>query len=338
MAHPPDTTAPPTGVPLPLGLMLLGSLGLLAFCTLAYALRPDSLAAFTVVPVWAWALVGLLPLASTLWSLPRRTLLVALAWLVYLFALADEPRSLIRGLVPAKAAVRQARREGQALRVISFNAKGERQALWELARFTPDIVLLQEAPHDTDQMITTVCGPQAQIVQVGEVAVIAPGEVTYVTGGHPEFAMMHAKVVLPSGREVRALSVHLPRAIKKVDLWNPDTWDKQAYDRWRRRGFTADVAKMIDFVMPETPILLGGDFNMPQGDAAFRVFRPRLRDTFLEAGRGWGNTNRHPYPLLRIDQIWASNHFRALDVHTEHSRYSDHDMVVADLRWDRPKR
>ncbi|WP_161625809.1 endonuclease/exonuclease/phosphatase family protein [Singulisphaera acidiphila] len=79
------------------------------------------------------------------------------------------------------------------------------------------------------------------------------------------------------------------------------------------------------------PIILGGDLNAPQRDAAFRSFSPRLQDTFGEAGRGWGNTIINDFPFLRIDQVWASRSLRVLKVVVEKTRHSDHRVLICDL-------
>ena len=85
----------------------------------------------------------------------------------------------------------------------------------------------------------------------------------------------------------------------------------------------------------ETPLsahlIVGGDFNAPPRDAALTPLRPRLFDTFTEAGRGWGNTGTNDYPLFRVDQIWASRGFKAESVTAHKTIHSDHRMVVCDL-------
>jgi hypothetical protein len=86
-------------------------------------------------------------------------------------------------------------------------------------------------------------------------------------------------------------------------------------------------------------VVLGGDFNAPQGDAVFRCLTPRLHDAFREGGRGWGDTITNDVPFLRIDQVWVSRVFRAVSVVTRRTRHSDHRFVVCDLtiRRDRNK-
>ena len=88
-------------------------------------------------------------------------------------------------------------------------------------------------------------------------------------------------------------------------------------------------------------MIVGGDFNAPQGDAVFRLLRPKLHDAFAEGGRGWGNTILNDVPVLRIDQFWVSETFRSDSVVARGTRNSDHRMVICDLRLEgdpaRPK-
>ncbi|MBI4474447.1 MAG: hypothetical protein HY646_17385 [Acidobacteria bacterium] len=79
--------------------------------------------------------------------------------------------------------------------------------------------------------------------------------------------------------------------------------------------------------------MVGGDFNAAAGDASDRDLQPDLHDAFAEAGRGWGNTLLNDLPVVRIDQIWVSRHFRAVNVRAYRTRYSDHRAVVCDLDW-----
>ena len=79
------------------------------------------------------------------------------------------------------------------------------------------------------------------------------------------------------------------------------------------------------------PLIVGGDFNLAGNDALLRRLKPRLHDTFLVAGTGLGNTLINEFPFVRIDQIWASDHFQPLQVTVHRTQYSDHRLVVADL-------
>ena len=87
----------------------------------------------------------------------------------------------------------------------------------------------------------------------------------------------------------------------------------------------------LDHIEPDVPVVFGGDFNAPAGDALFSLARPRFHDTFAEGGRGWGNTVLNELPAERFDQIWSSACFRATSVIARKTVHSDHRMVVADL-------
>jgi endonuclease/exonuclease/phosphatase (EEP) superfamily protein YafD len=142
---------------------------------------------------------------------------------------------------------------------------------------------------------------------------------------------VQARVVLPSGSAVEVISTRLVPAVFRLDLWSPDCWREHRENRQRRRAQLAALVRRLQALPPTVPLIVGGDFNAPQGDAVFHLLRPRLHDTFGEGGRGWGNTITNDVPFLRIDQIWASAAFRSVNVGARKTQHSDHRMVVADL-------
>jgi len=75
--------------------------------------------------------------------------------------------------------------------------------------------------------------------------------------------------------------------------------------------------------------------NVPAGDGALSLRRERVRDTFAESGRGWGNTVLNETPLLRIDQVWAGEHLGAVSSVARKTGNSDHRMVICDLEFRR---
>ena len=102
-------------------------------------------------------------------------------------------------------------------------------------------------------------------------------------------------------------------------------------DRRKRRNQLGVIAQRIASLPLDLPVIVGGDFNAPQGDAVFRSLTPRLHDAFREGGRGWGDTVINELPFLRIDQVWVSGEFRAVNAVARKTRRSDHRMVVCDL-------
>ena len=74
-----------------------------------------------------------------------------------------------------------------------------------------------------------------------------------------------------------------------------------------------------------------GDFNDdPMSYTYFRMTRGR-KDSFREAGRGFGATFVRLWPVLRIDYIMLPDRFRTLEHQTPRVKYSDHYPVIATI-------
>ncbi len=118
------------------------------------------------------------------------------------------------------------------------------------------------------------------------------------------------------------------------DLWAPDCWREQTENRRKRRKQLEAILAPLAGSSRKAPLILGGDFNAPPGDAIFRLLSPLARDAFVEAGRGWGNTIVNQFPVLRIDQIWIDGRLQATDAYAVATQHSDHRAVVCDLRLE----
>lgn len=259
---------------------------------------------------------------------------LAAMWLICLLVFADSPQSLLRFGSGPSAHWRSARQSGRSFRVVSLNCDtGSMAAAEEVARFEPDLVLLQESPNRTqvEQLAkqlfgndgAALCGPDASIIVRGT---IWPRRIPAELNGY----CVHAQVELASGIETEVISLRLVPGLVRLDLWSLECWCEQQANRRRRREQLRAVARQIQ-ALPDQPLIVGGDFNAPPGDAVFRQLRPRLRDAFAQGGRGWGNTMVNAFPVLRIDQVWISDHFRADAVSAQRTENSDHRMVVCDL-------
>ena len=129
--------------------------------------------------------------------------------------------------------------------------------------------------------------------------------------------------------EVFSIRLH-PYGIR-ADLWSPDCWREQRENREHQREQFKWLAREVDKVPADVPVIIGGDFNLPAGDKLFRLLPSRIRDTFTVAGHGWGDTLVNDFPFIRIDQIWCDEHFRPLSTVVQRTVNSDHRMVVCDL-------
>jgi hypothetical protein len=322
----------------------------LAFC---YARRPDACAAVTVWPVWSWVAPGLLPAALACIGASRKAKgereqndaakpkrgrarplkLAALFWLLFVLIFAEEPKSLLRwnsGVAGWEAA----RREGKAIRVVSINcAWGQKAAALEAAPFQPDIVLLQESPRrkDAEEVARKLFGGEGEVVVGLDAAIIVRGKILPAKLPPRVGFFAQARIRLTAGPEIEVVSLHTIVPPVHTDLWNPAVWRIYRNHREDQRNQMRIVARQLAEMPSSVPMIVGGDFNAPQGDAVFRLLQPRLRDTFPEAGTGWGNTIINDMPALRIDQIWVSEHFRPVRVFAQKTLHSDHRMVVCDL-------
>lgn len=296
-----------------------------SFC---YWLRPDSCAAVTVLPTWVWLALGLV-LTGLGWNRTgkRSFTVVAFLWLLFLLVFVEEARSLIR--------FRRLRRDGNALRVVSLNcAGGSKDAAAEVEQYRPDIVLLQESPsrNEVKDLARQLFKEDAGFVWGVDASIIARGKVVPVDlPVRLRTDFVQARVQLTSGVELEVISLRLLPGVVRMDLWSRSCWQAHAEHRRAQREQLQAVAQQIDAVPHTTPLIVSGDFNAPAGDAIFRLLQPRLHDAFKEGGTGWGNTILNDTPVLRIDQIWVSERFRAMAVVARRTKHSDHRMVVCDL-------
>ena len=74
-----------------------------------------------------------------------------------------------------------------------------------------------------------------------------------------------------------------------------------------------------------------GDFNdNPMSYTYFRMNRGR-KDTFVEAGDGFGATYSLLWPMLRIDYVLCPGSYEVASHSTPRVRYSDHYPVITEI-------
>lgn len=75
-----------------------------------------------------------------------------------------------------------------------------------------------------------------------------------------------------------------------------------------------------------------GDFNDTPVSYTYHTVRGRLRDSFVEKGRGITNTYHGFFNLIRIDYVFHSSDYKTLHYSNPYTRWSDHNPVVVNLK------
>jgi endonuclease/exonuclease/phosphatase (EEP) superfamily protein YafD len=220
------------------------------------------------------------------------------------------------------------------LRIISLNcgAEATAQAGEEVAQYSPDIVFFQESPGPDmlDQLSRRLYGPDALFAYYPDCGIIARGELVRRFKNAPgQYVALQLR--LPDKKELALISLHTVSPVRHRDIISPTNFREQTENRQERREQLKVIASQISRIPANLPIIVGGDFNAPQGDAIYRYLQPRLHDTFKIAGIGWGNTVFNEHPFLRIDEIWTSDDFKVISVRAAKTKHSDHRMVICDL-------
>jgi len=96
------------------------------------------------------------------------------------------------------------------------------------------------------------------------------------------------------------------------------------------------IEEIVNLLPNDVILVVGGDFNIPQGDKVFSKLKNRMKDTFGTGGRGWCNTILVDILLLRIDQIWTSNELSCYHSYSRNSLETDHRLYTAIMKWTQP--
>jgi endonuclease/exonuclease/phosphatase (EEP) superfamily protein YafD len=96
----------------------------------------------------------------------------------------------------------------------------------------------------------------------------------------------------------------------------------------------AEIRRLLNRLEREThPFVVAGDFNMSEHAVIYGEIAACMEDAFREAGVGWGGSwpisivDELPAfvpPLLRVDYVWHSSHFRAVEAVRGLKLGSDH--------------
>jgi endonuclease/exonuclease/phosphatase family metal-dependent hydrolase len=135
--------------------------------------------------------------------------------------------------------------------------------------------------------------------------------------------------------QLQSMGIRVNKVVSKVEV--------EDYEEAKREGegiisslktgfeHHADEIKIIEKLINESPfpVILVGDFNETPYGNAYGSIRDRLKNSFEEAGNGFGFTlNRSPN-MVRIDNQFCSESIKVLDFKTfSEIDYSDHFPIL----------
>lgn len=324
-------------------------LGLVAV-VLCFVNQWDQVTPATLIPIWGWACAGgVWCVIAWLFCRSGVVLAVLLGWIAAALTLSDGSRSLYHELRNAVRAEFKAGTPGKEpgsdsaterqVRVIVFEAEGaSHDSVWEIARLSPDVVLLQGAPEpELARLAADLFEGEGGYLPGDPCAVLARGKIRKapLPGGFPG---TRALVEWPGGIFLDLVSLRLPESHPRWDFVVPRVWTRQVELRLKNRSTLRDMMRMLDDTQLDEDArlfrLVGGNFATPPGDDIFRHLRSQgLSDVHGAVGTGWGSTYPADHPLLRTDQLWSGAGLVPLSLATLRAGNARHRMLVADFSF-----
>jgi len=316
-------------------------------------LAPPWLAELTRFAPWYWMLVPCV--AAVVLALDLRWLLAGALLNLLLFA------TLTMGLQWRLLPVDESQ-PGTTLRLLSYNIKalnarrvadGFDNIEREVRLHAPDIVALQDAqnmlPLDDEDAITEVppLFGLPHVRALGQYVIASRYPVRSCSTGKmgprnkPEPQVyLHCQLDI-DGKPLEVVTAHFlsPRAglmeARRGLMDGMDDW----IDNLRARFSEAQMLLQAVSRMPR-PMVVLGDLNAPEGSPVLaELMRAGLRDTFSEAGQGYGYTYGHALSrktdFLRIDHILVSSGITVRSSTVGGDTASDHSPVVAEIKLHR---
>ena len=228
------------------------------------------------------------------------------------------------------------------LTVMSFNVlfknKNYKAIAGSIQIASPDIVGLQEITDDVAQELVNVLESDYPYhtldtsEQYSTVALLSRFPIEHLERFPlPPLHKALQAVININGQRIHVFVVHLsPNQFFEQPIAEFVPTVKERYAR-RANEIALLRARIVDI---DEPVLLLCDCNLTDTSEAHAQFSTFLVDSFGESGWGFGHTFQPPITsaaIQRIDYIWHSSEFKALEAYVGQDGQSDHLPVVAKL-------
>lgn len=288
------------------------------------------------LPQWIWAL-PVFGLIGWCWRVYRPGLWLPLLLLLWVAVPVMDFRWSLRSASIEKI-------HGTPVRVLTYNVKNGRYGHTEMTQnirdANADIVLLEQA-HGTykESLVEYLKGWNVQIADqyifASRYPILESG-LRDLSVGAVHLTALRCRLQIKE-RVVTVYSVHLlsPRSGLNALRNRSERFLERMLANNRVRQIQA--VRLGQFLKQEFgPVILAGDLNAPVQSMIYdELTDSDLYNAFNEVGRGYGYTFGHISPVrhdyVRIDHIFLSRHWVALNCWTGSPLGSDHRPLLADL-------
>jgi endonuclease/exonuclease/phosphatase family metal-dependent hydrolase len=101
------------------------------------------------------------------------------------------------------------------------------------------------------------------------------------------------------------------------------------------RKIQTDIVRQVLDDSPY-PFLFCGDLNDVPNSYTYFTIKGDLQDAFLKKGFGIGRSFSSLSPTLRIDYLFADDHFKINQFNRVVKNYSDHYLIISDVKLEKP--
>jgi vancomycin resistance protein VanJ len=322
-----------------LAILYLGGVCLLSLFARLVAERLWWTTLLVYIPQVAYLAPAGLVLLPVLWSRDARALAVFCATLLFIAG------PLMGYNVPMPLL---SRGDAPRVRVLAYNIRGALSGIdliqAEVDRYRPDVAVFAEARGWRDdaelRADLEATFPEWSYADGGDMFIASRWPIedteslplgTYRTGDPSmDRVKLRARVRAPFG-DFQVVGVHFRTAVYGRTLLKE--WRSvPGYMRHTGRIRREQADDLVDWLKTlEGPVILAGDFNTPPAGSIYRALTRNHGDAFAARGFGWGYTYPSRRPLLRIDYVFHSRDWNAVQCEVGSGAGSDHRPVFAEL-------